>query len=84
MTAFALAGLLEAPTVVLIDAERIFNRSREKIHLPITEFLLRAAVGDLFRSKKLRDWAALNAVLLPPFLTEAVVFERKTQGVDVL
>ena len=52
VTAFALARSLEAPTIVSIGAERAV--ARENIHLPTTEVLIRAAAGDLSKSKKLR------------------------------
>ena len=47
ITAFALVGSLEAPTVVSIDIERAFSGNGENIQLPTTEVLLRAAAGDL-------------------------------------
>ena len=75
VTYFALAGLLEAPTMVSIGAERAGAGTRENIHLPTTEVLLRAAIGDLYKSRKLRDWAALNAVFLPPLLAKDLIFE---------
>ena len=75
VTAFALAGYLESLTVLYIDAKRGFAVSGDKIRLPITEVLLCAIVGDLALSNKLRDWTSLNAILLPPFLTEAVILD---------
>ena len=82
VTAFALAGSLEAPTMVSIGAERA--GAGENIHLLTTEFLLRAAASDLSKSKKLRYWAALNAILLPPFLAEAVVLKGETEAAEIL
>ena len=67
--AFALAGDLGSPSIILFSLEIAFAPEGEKIRLPITEFLLRAAVGDLARLKKQRYWQSLNAVLLLPFLT---------------
>ena len=73
VTDFALAGSLKSATVVLIDIERAFAGYGEKIRLPKTEVLLRAAAGKLVKLKKLRDWTARNDVLLPPFLTEIIL-----------
>ena len=50
VTTFALAGFLEAPTVVAINSQRSFTGSIENIHLPTTKVLLCAAVGDLSKS----------------------------------
>ena len=52
--------------------------------IPVTEVLLNAAVGNLTRSKKQRDWVALNAVILPPFLTEAAILDVKTSAANLL
>ena len=78
ITAFALARLLEAPTVVSIDVEIAFAIAGDNIWIPVTEVLLRVAAVDLSRLKKNRDWVALNAVLLPPLLTEATILDSKT------
>ena len=75
ITALSLVELIEAPNVVSIEEEHVFYGAGENISLLITEFLLRASVGDLLISKKRRKWAALNAVFLPPFFTEAVIIE---------
>ena len=80
VTYFALAGLLEAPNMVSIGAERAGAGTRENIHLPTTEVLLRAAIGDLYKYRKLRDWAALNAVLLSLLLAKAIVLEGETEA----
>ena len=53
MTAFELAGLLEALTVVSINDELTYARSGKKIRLPIAEVLFHAAIGNLSSSKKL-------------------------------
>ena len=45
--AFALVRSLKAPSVVLIDIERDFAGDGEKIRLPTTEALLRAASGRI-------------------------------------
>ena len=50
-----------------------FATDRNKIRLPIAEFLLCTASGDLARFKKQRDWMLCNFVLLPLFLTEAAI-----------
>ena len=70
---FALAGSLESPMVASIDADCAFASDSEKIRLLVTEVLICTAVGDLERSKKLRYWESLNAVLLLKFLTKEVV-----------
>ena len=59
--------------VVTINAERSFAGAGNKIFIPNIRFLLHTVVGDLSKSKKLRNWAALDAVLLPPLITKAVV-----------
>ena len=47
ITTFTLAGSLESPIVVLIDAEYPFVNIGENILIPVTEVFLRTAVGDL-------------------------------------
>ena len=64
--------------MVSIDVERAFTGDGEKIRISTTELLLRANTNDLEKSKKLRDWTSRNTVLIPPFLTEAVVTDRET------
>ena len=73
VTAFTREVSLEVPTVVLIEIKRAFSGDGEKIRLPVTEVLLCANDGDLEKSYKLCNWTSRNAILLPPFLTEAVV-----------
>ena len=46
----------------------------------IAEVILRAAAGDLARSNKQRDWAPINAVLIPPLFMEADIFEGETSA----
>ena len=75
VTTFVLEVLLEAPTVVTINAEHNFSGAVYQIPLPITKLLLHAAIGDLSNSKNLRNCAALNAVFLPPLLTNGVIFK---------
>ena len=43
-----------------------------------------AAAGDLTRSNKQRDWTPRNAVLLPPFLTEAAILHGESDAVEFL
>ena len=74
-TSFALVGWIKSPTVVTINTERACAGSGIKIRLPATKVLLYATIGDLSNSKKLLDWAVLNALLLPPSLTKVVVPE---------
>ena len=64
--------------MVFIDSKLTFVRASNNILLLVTEVLLHAAVDNLARSKKLRGWASLNSVLLPPFLAEAVVLGVNT------
>ena len=84
VTAFSLAGFLEAQTVVSIDAGIAFAITSAKIRIPVTEVLLRAAVGDFERSKKQRDRVALNAVLLSLLLTEAAIWDNKRAVANLL
>ena len=53
--AFTLAGDLGSPSVISFNLEIASAPEGEKIRLPITEALLRAAAGDLKGSKKQRD-----------------------------
>ena len=72
VTTFALVVFLKAPNLVMIDVES--DGAGNKIHLPTTEVLLRAAIGNISKSKNIRNWAALNAVLHPPLLAKTVIF----------
>ena len=78
VTAFDLEGYLETPTLVWIDIKRTFAGNGEKIRLPMIEVFLHAAAGELAKLNKLRDWTSINAVLLPPFLTETVLTNVET------
>ena len=74
--AFAALGLVvsfKSPTMVSIEVERAFSVYGENIRLPMIEVLLHATVGDLAKFKNIRYWTSINAIVLPPFLTEAVV-----------
>ena len=84
VTDFSLVGSLESPTVVSINDKRAFDRADEKICLPVTEVILNSAVDNLLRSKNLRDWASLNAVVLPPLLTKAIALDGKTSVTELL
>ena len=81
---FALAGDLSSPSVISFNIEIAFVTDGENIHLLIAEVLLRAAAGDLARSKKQRDWTSQNAVLLAPFLTEAAILHGKSDAGKIL
>ena len=61
-----------------------FETEGDKICLPITEFLLRSAAGDLVRSKNQRDWTPRNAVLIPPFFTEAAILNLESDAGEIL
>ena len=82
--AFTLTGDLGSPSVVSFNLEIAFAPDGEKIRLPIAEVLLRAAAGNLARSKNRRDWQSLNAVLLPPFLTEAAILHDESDAGELL
>ena len=56
VAAFALAGSLDSPLVVLIDIDIIFTMDDVKFCLPIAEVLLLSAKGDLVRFKKQWYW----------------------------
>ena len=49
---FNLEGYLKVPTMVSINIDRAFAGDGEKIRLPTTEVLLRAAPNDLAKTKK--------------------------------
>ena len=75
--AFALAGNLISPSEISVKTEIAFATDGDKIRLQIAEVLLRAAAGNLTQSKKQGDWTPRNAVLLPPFLTDAAILHSK-------
>ena len=78
VTAFALAGSLDSPSVVLIDVNIAFSMDGDNIRLQISEVLLRTAAGDLASSNKQRYWTPINAILIPPLLMEAQILCRET------
>ena len=82
--AFALAGNLSSPSVISLRIEIDFSVDGNKIRLPIAEFLLHTAAGDLARSKKHRHWTPRNAVLLPPYLKEAAILHGELDEGDLL
>ena len=84
VVAFALACNLGSPSVISFNIEIAFATNGDKICLPIAEFLLCAAAGDLTRSKKQCDWTSCNAVLLPPFLSEAAILHGKSDAGELL
>ena len=51
VVAFALAGNLSSPSVILFNIDIAFAADGKKICLPIAEVLLRAAAGNLAQSK---------------------------------
>ena len=56
----------------------------DKIRPPITEVLLRAAAGNLARSKNQWEWTPRNTVLLPPFLMKAKILDGQTTAEELL
>ena len=70
--------------MVSIDVKRAFTENGKNISLSKTEVFLRTANGDLEKSKKLRNWISRNAVLLLPFLTDAVVTDKETAAEALL
>ena len=84
VVAFALAGDLSSPSVISFNIEIAFATDGKNIRLPIAEVLLRAASGDLAISKKQCNWTSHNAVLLPPFLTEAAILHGESDADELL
>ena len=82
--AFAFACNLGSPSVISFNIEIAFATDGEKIRLPIAEVLLCAAAGDIAQSKKQRNWTSHNAVLLPPFLTEAAILYGELDAGELL
>ena len=82
--AFALDRNLDSPSVVTIKMDIDFSTDGNKIHLPITEVILRAATGDLARSKHQQDWTLRNTVLLPTILTETAILNRGLDAGELL
>ena len=84
VSALALTGSLNSLSVVSIKIIIVFSTDGEKICLPITEVLLCAAAGNIVWSKKQQDWMPRNAVLIPPFLTEATILDGGSDAGDLL
>ena len=82
--AFALADDLGSTSVIYFNIKIAFATDRENICLPIAEALLRAAAGNLTRSKKQRDWTSRKTVLLTPFLTEAAIHQGDSDAGKLL
>ena len=76
VVAFALSGDLSSPSVILFNIKIAFAADRDNIRLPIVEVLL--------CTKKQRDWTSRNAVLLPPFLTEAATLHSDSDAGELL
>ena len=70
--------------MISFNLEIAFSPEGDKICLPITEALIRAAAGDLKGTKKQRDWQSLNTVLLPPFLTEVAILHGESDAGELL
>ena len=81
---FILAGYLSSPFVISTKIEIVFAADGNKICLPIAEVLLRSAAGNLARMKNQMDWMPRNAVLLPPFLTEAAIPHGESDAGELL
>ena len=75
ITAFALTVTPKSLTVFSIKTYNFFTIARNKIRLSITEVLLFAIVKNLMRSKNIRYWVPLNAILLPQLLTKTVILD---------
>ena len=81
---FAVKGNLSSPLVISFNIEIAFTTDGKNIRLLIAEVLLCAAAGDFSQSKKQRDWTSRNAVLLPPFLTEANILHGESDAGEIL
>ena len=84
VTAFTLSGLLDSPSIVSINANIPFAIAGDNTRLPISEVLICAAVGNIARSNKKRDWDPIIYVLLPPFLTKALLLDGETSAEKLL
>ena len=81
---FSLLGDLSSTSVISLEIDIAFAVDSDKIRLLIAEVLLRAAAGNLRRSKKQREWTPRNAIILPPFLMEAAILHRESDAVELL
>ena len=84
VVAFALAGDISSPSFISLKIDIAFATDGDKIRLLIVEVLPLAASGNLARSKNQKYWTPRNAVLLPPFLTEAVILHRESDVGELL
>ena len=84
VVAFAVAIDLSSLFVISLKIEITFAVDGNKIRLPIAEVVLRAASGNLARSKKQRYWTPCNIVLLPPFLIDVVILHRESDVGKIL
>ena len=80
VVAFALAGDIISPPMISFKIEIAFAADGDKIRLPIAEVLPCTSGGNLARSKKQREWTSRNAILLPPFLTEAAIIHNDSDA----
>ena len=71
-------------SVISLKIKTPFAADGNKICLLIVEVLLWSAAGDLATSKKQRNWTPRNAVLLPPFFTEATILHGKLDAGKLL
>ena len=81
---FDLVGSLSLPFVISLKIGIAFAVDGNNICLPIVEVLLYISAGNLACSKKQRYWTPRNAVLLPPFLTEAAILHGESDVGDLL
>ena len=81
--AFTLVGNICSPSVISFNIKIAFATNGENFRLLIAEVLL-CAHADLSQSKKQRNWPFRNAVLLPPFLTEAAILHGKYDAGELL
>ena len=75
----SLVRSLDSHSIVSIKIIFPFATDGDTIRLTITEFLLRAAAGNLTCLKKQQYWTLCNAVLLLPLLTDTKILDG---GVD--
>ena len=84
VVAFALAEDLISPFIVSLKNYIALDADGDKICLLISKVLLCAATSNIKRLKKQRYWTPRNAVLLPPFLTEAAILHGESDMVELL
>ena len=84
VVAFTLAGNLSLLSVIAFNIEIAFATDGKNLRLPNAEVFLHAASSDLARSRKQREWNPRNAILLPPFLTEAKILHGESDAGELL